>query len=93
MLKLILFLGGKGVHVAADRIDLAGNVFGSTVFGALEDHVFDEMGYAIPLQVLSRDPVLIQIPIETERICSISSVMMDSPLGRLRGLYCELLQP
>ena len=30
----------------------------------------------------SRDPVLIQIPIEAERMCSISSVMRVSPLGK-----------
>ena len=29
----------------------------------------------------SRDPVLIQIPIETERMCCISSVMTVSPFG------------
>ena len=45
------FLGGEGIHVAADRIDLAGNVLGRAMFGSFEDHVLDEMGDAIPLRV------------------------------------------
>ena len=30
----------------------------------------------------SRDPVLIQMPIETERMCSICSVMIGEPVGQ-----------
>ena len=43
------FFGGEGVHVAADGIDLTGDGFGGARFGALEDHVLDEMGDAVPL--------------------------------------------
>ena len=45
-------LGGEGIHVAADGIDLAGDVFRGAMLGSLEDHVFDEMRDAIPLRVL-----------------------------------------
>jgi hypothetical protein len=44
--------GGKGVHVAADGIDLAGNLLGSAVLGAFEDHVLDKMGDAVDLRRL-----------------------------------------
>src|SRR5579871_537351 len=41
----------------------------------------------------SREPVLIQMPSETERMCCISSVMRVSPLGRIsrRILRASLL--
>jgi hypothetical protein len=42
------FLGGEGVHVAADGIDLAGDIFGGAGFRALEHHVLDEVGDAVP---------------------------------------------
>ena len=42
------FLRGEGVHVAADRIDLARDGFGGAGFGALEHHVLDKVGDAIP---------------------------------------------
>ena len=45
------FLGGEGVHVAADRIDLASDGFGGACLGALEHHVLDEMRDAIPFGV------------------------------------------
>ena len=45
------FLGGKGVHVAADGIDLAGDFFRAAVLRALEHHVLDEVRNAVPLQV------------------------------------------
>ena len=51
-------LGGEGIHVAANRIDLAGNVLGGAVFGPFEDHVLDEMGDSIPLRVLVAGPGL-----------------------------------
>ena len=44
-------LGGEGVHVAADRIHLARNVFRRAMLGPLEDHVLDEMRNAVPLLV------------------------------------------
>ena len=46
------FLGGEGVHVAADGIDLAGDLFGGAVLGAFEDHVLDEVGDAVRLRRL-----------------------------------------
>ena len=44
------FFGGEGVHVAADGVDLAGDLLGSAVLGAFEDHVLDEMGDAVRLR-------------------------------------------
>src|SRR5580700_197331 len=45
-------LRGEGVHVAADGINLAGNLLGSAVLGAFEDHVLDEVGDAVRLRRL-----------------------------------------
>src|SRR6266542_1997527 len=44
------FFGGEGVHVAADRIDLAGDIFGATALGPLEHHVLNKVGNAIDLR-------------------------------------------
>src|SRR5215471_1321620 len=44
-------LGGEGVHVSTDGIDLAGYVLGTAMLGAFEDHVLNEMGDTIPLGV------------------------------------------
>src|SRR5208283_4039860 len=44
--------GGEGVHVAADAVDLAGNLLGGAVLGAFEDHVLDEVGDAVDLRGL-----------------------------------------
>ena len=41
-----VFLGGEGVEVPADRVDLLGDVFGGAGGGALEEHVLDEVGDA-----------------------------------------------
>ena len=46
------FLGGEGVHIAADGIDLAGNLLGGAVLGAFENHVLDKMGDAVRLRGL-----------------------------------------
>ena len=46
------FFGGEGVHVAADGIDLTGDLLGSAVLGAFEDHVLDEMRDAVRLRRL-----------------------------------------
>src|SRR4051794_31785685 len=46
------FLGGEGVHVAANGVDLAGNLFGVPVRRALKNHVLHEMRYAVPLGIL-----------------------------------------
>src|SRR5947209_10566629 len=45
------FLGGESVHVAADRVNLAGNVFGTAVLRALEHHVLNKMGDPVPLGI------------------------------------------
>ena len=45
------FLGGKGVHIAADGVDLAGDFFGRAVLGPFENHVLDEVGDAVPFGV------------------------------------------
>ena len=45
------FLGGEGIHVAADGIHLAGDLLRGAVLGALEHHVLDEVRDAVPLQV------------------------------------------
>ena len=44
------FFGGEGVHVAADGIDLAGNLLRGAVLGPFEHHVLDEMRDAIRLR-------------------------------------------
>ena len=41
------FLAGEGVEVAADRVHFAGDVLGGAGAGALEEHVFDEVGDAV----------------------------------------------
>jgi hypothetical protein len=46
------FLRCKGVHIAANRIDLAGNRFRGASFRSFEYHVLDEMGDAIPFGIL-----------------------------------------
>ena len=76
------FFGGEGVHVAANGIHFARNLFRGTVCGAFEHHVLNEMRDAVRFGVSCRDPVLIQIPMETERMCRISSVRMVKPLGK-----------
>src|ERR1035438_462489 len=38
---------GKGVHVAADRVQLASDIFGAAMSGALEHHVLDKMRDAV----------------------------------------------
>ena len=45
------FLRREGVHVAADGIDLAGDVFGGARLRALEHHVLDEVGDAVPFGI------------------------------------------
>ncbi len=40
-------LAGEGVEVAADGVDLAGDVLRGAGGGALEDHVLDEVGEAV----------------------------------------------
>ncbi len=43
------FLGGVGVQVAADGVDLAGKLLRRAGGGALEDHVLEEVGDAVGL--------------------------------------------
>ncbi len=45
------FLGGEGVHVAADGVDLARDFLGGAVLGPFEDHVLNEMGDAVPFGI------------------------------------------
>jgi hypothetical protein len=45
------FLAGKGVHIAADRVDLAGNVLRCPVARPLEHHVLDEVRDAVDPRV------------------------------------------
>src|SRR6266478_7679697 len=45
------FLRRESIHIAADRIDLAGDGFGGAGFRALEHHVFDEVGDAVPFRI------------------------------------------
>ncbi len=44
-------LGGEGVHVAADGIHLARDVFRAAVLRPLEDHVLDEVRDAVDLRI------------------------------------------
>jgi hypothetical protein len=82
---------GEGVEVAADGVDLAGDLLGGAGGGALEDHVLDEVGDAVDSAASSREPESIQTPMETERRCGMRSVRTSRPLGRtvrrmLRGV-------
>ena len=43
------FFAGKGVEIAADGVDFAGDALGGARLGPLEDHVLDEMGDAVQL--------------------------------------------
>ncbi len=56
------FLGGEGVHVAADGIHLARNFLRGAMLRTLEHHVLDEMGNAVPLQVFIARPGLDPYP-------------------------------
>src|SRR5579862_6320375 len=46
------FFGSEGIHVSTDGIDLPSNLFGGTMLGAFENHVFNEMGDAVCLRAL-----------------------------------------
>ena len=45
-------LGGEGIHVAADGIYLAGDIFRRAMLRTFENHVLDKMRDAIPLRIL-----------------------------------------
>ena len=45
------FLGGEGVHVAANGVDLTRDFFSGAMLGPFKDHVLDEMGDAVGLGV------------------------------------------
>ena len=47
-----MVLGGEGVQITADRLDLAGDAPGGAAFGAFEEEVFEEMGRAVEPGVL-----------------------------------------
>jgi hypothetical protein len=44
-------LGGEGINISADGINLTRNFLRSAVFGTFEHHVLDEMRNPIPLLV------------------------------------------
>jgi hypothetical protein len=77
------FLRGEGVHIAADRIDLAGDGFGGAGFRALEHHVLDEVGDAIPFGIFVARAGL-QPDADRDRAdVDICSVMTVRPFGRI----------
>ena len=84
------FLGGKGVHVAADGVDLARNVLRGAV--GLPLNTMCSMKCEMPFEwgSSSREPVFTQTPMETERICCICSVMTVSPLGSTSRRICRV---
>ena len=43
------FLAGEGVEIASDGVDFAGDALSGARAGALEDHVFDEVGDSVEL--------------------------------------------
>ncbi len=67
MSKQTDLFAGEGVEIAADGVDLAGELLGGAGSGALEDHVLDEVGDAVAGGDSSREPVPIQAPMGTER--------------------------
>jgi len=42
-----LFLGGEGVEHAADGVHFAGDIFGGTALGTLENHMLEKMSKAV----------------------------------------------
>src|SRR5580693_4704640 len=44
------FLGGEGVHIPADGVDLPRDFLCRTVLGPFEYHVLDEVGDTVPLR-------------------------------------------
>ena len=63
-----VFLGGEGVDLAADRIHLLRDFFGTPARRALEEHVLDEVRDAGMLSAGSwREPRVSQMPTATER--------------------------
>ena len=74
-------LGGEGVQVAADRVDLPRNRSAERCLVPLKTMCSMKWERPFLCGSSSREPVLIQMPIEIDRICFISSEMTVSPLG------------
>ena len=87
------FLRREGIHIAADGIDLAGNGLGGAVSVPL--NTMCSMKWEMPFhsESSSREPDLSQMPIATERMWGICSVITVRPFGKLDDEYCGSLLP
>ena len=76
-----VLLGGEGVHVAADRVDLGRDPLRRAVLGALEHHVLDEVADAARrLRSRGGCRACSHTPIATLRTSGIASVTRVRPL-------------
>ena len=49
-----VFHGREGIGLATDGVEFLGDLIGTALLGALEDHVFDEMGETVfPLGLIA----------------------------------------
>ena len=67
-------LGGEGVQVPPMESMEHAICSARAVAGSLEQHVLDEVGDAASRRISCREPVLSQMPSETERTCGMDSV-------------------
>ncbi|MNQ92021.1 hypothetical protein D3C85_1074250 [compost metagenome] len=47
-----IFLGCKGIHIAANRIELFRDILSVIAIRSLEQHMFNEMRYPVDLKTL-----------------------------------------
>jgi len=85
--------GGKGVHLATQRIDLARNVAGRPAGRAFEEHMFNEMGISGCAGCSSRDPALTQMPTVTDLRVGIRSLTKRTPFSRMSLRYTKITRP
>lgn len=78
-IKACIFLRGKRIDVPANGIELFGNILGAIAVSPLKEHMLDEMGNPVVQRVLITEPVLTQIPKDTDRPVGIFSVTTRSP--------------
>src|SRR5579859_1865094 len=76
------FFSGKGVHVAADGVTWRAICWAERVVVPLNTMCSAKWDMPLTSGASSREPVFIQMPMEIERICDISSLSTINPLGR-----------
>ena len=76
------FLAGEGVEIAADGVHLAGDISRRPVVVPLKTMCSMKCEMPLTRVTSSREPDLIHIPMEMERMCDISSLRTINPFGR-----------